>query len=90
MSTKNKESTITVFCNNGHKLWRYKKVGAGLLQKCYEDMIGRDYTGDNTQLDLGQTIFCAQCEPPLAVAIVKIISGRRAYEVTSGVRKIRT
>lgn len=53
-------------------------------------MIGRDYTGDNTQLDLGQTIFCAQCEPPLAVAIVKIISGRRAYEVTSGVRKIRT
>lgn len=86
-----KEKTINVYCRNNHLLFeRYRKVGGGRLQKCYRDEIGRDHT-KSQDLKLNQVIYCTKCEPALAVAVIKLIHGRIAYEVIpSGIRKVVT
>ncbi len=92
MGNKEKVKSLTVYCDKGHKLWRYRKIGGGRLIKCYEDEIGRDYTGQiSEELELGAIIYCTQCEPIVAVAFLTLIHGRRAYELEqSNVRRVRT
>lgn len=92
MNNHEKIKPITVHCVKDHRLWKYTKKGGGRLQKCYEDQIGKDYTGQiDPQLSLGEIVYCTQCQPPLAVATLTLIHGRRAYEIDQqNVRKIRT
>jgi len=89
-----RESTnrINVYCKKGHLLFKnYRKVGGGTLLKCYEDEIGKDFSVHNEPPSLEEIIYCGQCEPPLAVAVVKMIHGRVAFEVKhGGIRKVVT
>lgn len=91
MGKESKVKTIGVYCINNHLLFeRYRKVGAGRLQKCFRDEIGVDHTRSDDK-QLGDLIYCLQCNPMLPVAIVAMIHGRVAYKVkSSGIRKIVT
>lgn len=84
-----KAKIINVHDKEGHLLFeRYRKVGSGRLLKCFRDEIGVDHT-KSQDLTLDQIIYCTQCEPPLAVAVVTMIHGRVAYKIkSSGVPKM--
>lgn len=91
MGKENKIKRVDVYCRDGHLLFEdYRKVGAGRLQKVYEDEIGEDHT-DSLGLPLSEVIYCHECEPPRPVSEVAMIHGRRAYKVIqSGIRKVVT
>jgi len=85
------EKIVNVYCRKGHLLFeKYHKKGGGRLQKCYINEIGNDLT-ESTKKEIGETIYCLQCNPMLPVAVVSLIHGRKAYKIIpSGIRKVVT
>lgn len=91
MGKETKTKVINIYCRDGHILFeKYRKVGAGRLQKAYRDEIKEDHT-DSGELPLHAVIYCRQCEPPRPIATVENIHGRIAFQVIqSGIKKVVT
>lgn len=80
--------TIKVKCQCGNLLFKYHKDVRGRLQKCYLDMIRKDYVGLK-DTNTGSTPTCPHCHKSLG--IIKMIHGRPAIDINQGtVEKIRT
>lgn len=57
-----RKRVIFVECRCSHTLFKYEKVGAGKLIKCYLPRILEDYAGIPERVPLGTDIFCPQCK----------------------------
>lgn len=76
---------LTVYCQCGHKLVRYKKGGSGRLIKIHKSRIAKDYCGAfiNDYSKENTDIHCPACGERLAT--IKNVGGKFVNKLNQGV-----
>jgi hypothetical protein len=75
---------LTIFCQCGQKLLKYKKGPGRRLLKIHRDRITEDYTGIfvNDYSAPGTDIHCPACKN--RIATVQVINGKHVNKVNQG------
>ncbi len=77
-----RSKVINVWCRCGQVIFKYNKVGAGKLIKCYLSRILVDNVHIPLDIHLGANLFCPLCKK--RIGIIYGIKGVRAVKLNQG------